>query len=521
MRTRMISIVGSMALVALLGASPLLSQESASTGDAARTTNAQRLTTAPPRPAAPAADTSSDGEPSEAEEDPRVDAWGAKRSLPLAVGQVVGINIIVWAANEYIRGARFTQVSPRSWEHNIRNGFTYDDNQFGNNQFAHPYHGSMYFGASRSNGFNYWESAAFSLFGSLMWECCGETHPMSFNDWIATGVGGAAIGETMYRAASTVLDNTATGAGRTWREIGAFALSPLRGLNRVASGRSGEVSANPEDPQDRIPDNLWNRLSGGARVIGNESSISDTTEVTGLFRVSMRFGDPFAEQRMGPFDYFSLGLDVYFGDKKPIGRLSIEGNLFTTELGRPEGARHLFSVTQDYQYLNNNAFEFGGQMFSAGLKSRFPLSTDWALRTDVDGVFMLMGAVNSEYAFLADVPNRERLREYDYGPGLGGRVSATLMRGGRSLVSLFYWLQYLNTTNGSTINGSDAYHIIQFAGVQGVLPLSRGFGIGADFYVFTRDSRFSADFLDDTYQRVPQLEVYGTWEVARFVGGSN
>ena len=57
--------------------------------------------------------------------------------------------------------------------------------------------------------------------------------------------------------------------------------------------------------------------------------------------------------------------------------------------------------------------------------------------------------------------------------------------------------------------------------MQGVVPITRGFGIGADFYVFTRDSRFEAEFLDDTYQRVPQLEVYGTWEVARFVGGGN
>lgn len=520
MRIRPIAIVGAVALVALLGASPARAQESVAADDGVTAaTNADRLIPRAAVLASPSSGPADSVAERAADPEPRVDAWGAKRSLPLAVGQVVGINIIVWAANEYIRGARFTQISPRSWEANIRNGFTYDDNHFANNQFAHPYHGSMYYGAARSNGFNYWESAAFSLFGSLMWECCGETHPMSINDWIATGVGGAAIGETLYRAASTVLDNTATGSERTWREIGAFALSPVRGLNRVASGRSrsDRLQPNPEDPQDRIPNNLWNRLSGGVRVIGNESSLSDTTDVTGLFRVNMRFGDPFADQRMGPFDYFNLGLDVYLGDKKPIGRLSITANLFTKELGEPEGARHLFTLTQDYQYLNNNAFEFGGQMFNAGLKSRFALSDGWAIRTNLDAVLMLMGAVNSEYAFLAEVPNRERLREYDYGPGIGGRVSASLLRKGRSLVSLFYWLQYLNTVNGSTVNGSDAYHIIQFAGVQGVLPLSRGFGIGADFYVFTRDSRFDADFLDDTYQRVPQLEVYGTWEVARFV----
>ena len=444
--------------------------------------------------------------------------WGEKRSLGAAVGEVVLVNLLVWSFNEYIRGADFTQVSPRSWWENISGGFTYDDNHFTTNMFAHPFHGSLYYSAGRSNGFNYYESLGFSLFGSAMWECCGETHPPAGHDWIATGVGGAAVGESLYRLAGTVLDNTATGSERTWREIGAFALNPVRGVNRLLTGRSGRVMPNPEQPEDRIPNIMSNRLSAGIRVIGEGESLSDSSEAHGLFQVEFKFGDEFSSQRRKPFDIFDLGLQLNFGDKKMLGRLSIRGNLFTTDLKKGGNTQHVFAVEQEFQYMNNNAFEFGGQMFDASLHSRFSLSDDWTIRTQLDAIFMLLGAVNSEWAFLAnDIPNRERFREYDFGPGVGGRLSANLSRKGRQVLSAFYWYQWIDTQNGSNLNGSDAYHIVQLLGLRGILPIGSKFGIGADAYLFLRDSHF--ELFDNTHQRVPQLRLYGVWDVALSGGG--
>ncbi len=45
----------------------------------------------------------------------KVDAWGVERKWGLAIGEVIAINNVVWAFNEYPRGANFTQVNPRSW----------------------------------------------------------------------------------------------------------------------------------------------------------------------------------------------------------------------------------------------------------------------------------------------------------------------------------------------------------------------------------------------------------------------
>jgi len=509
----------------VLGALVLLLAPAGVAQQAPEPTNAERLqptaAIASTTPAAgPETNAVEPGPEPQDQDDEELGAWGERRSLGAAVGEIVAINLLVWTYNEYIRGADFTQVNPDSWWNNISNGFTYDDNHFTTNQFAHPFHGSLYYSAGRSNGFGYFESLGFSLFGSLRWECWGETHPPAGNDWLATGVGGAAVGEALYRLSGTVLDNTSTGTSRTLREIGAFALNPVRGFNRLVSGRSGRVMPNPESPEDRRPNRLSNRLSAGVRVIGEGESLSDSSEAHGLFQVDFKFGDEFDQQRRKPFDIFDFSLQLNFGDKKTLGRLSIRGNLFTTDLKKKNDGtpKHIFAVEQEYQYINNNAFEFGGQMFDATFHSRFGLSDTWTLRTQVDAVFMLLGAVNSEWAFLAnDIPNRERFREYDYGPGLGGRVNVNLARKGRQVFNAFYWLQWIDTQNGSNLNGTDAYHIVQLIGAQLDIPLTSKFGIGADAYLFLRNSYF--ELFDDTSQRVPQLRLYGIWDVALDGGG--
>ncbi|MCL7937250.1 MAG: DUF3943 domain-containing protein [marine benthic group bacterium] len=492
-------------------------------------TNAERLqppvpaAVSPPAPQTRVSETASEedltAEPSGAQdEEEELGPWGERRSLGAAVGEVTFINILVWSYNEYIRGADFTQVNPRSWWNNLEGGFTYDDNNFNTNMFAHPFHGSLYYNAGRSNGFNYWESLGFSLFGSLMWECCGETHPPAWNDWIATGVGGAAVGEMLYRVSGTVLDNTATGSERTWREIGAFALSPVRGFNRLVSGRSGRVMENPEEPEDHIPGVLSNRLSAGVRIIGEGESLSDSSETHGLFQVDFKFGDEFAQQRRKPFDVFDMSVQLNLGDKQTLGRLSVRGNLFTWDLKKGGDTQHVFAIEQEFQYMNNNAFEFGGQMFDASLHSRFGLSNDWSIRTQVNAIFALLSAVNSEWAFLAnDIPNRERFREYDFGPGVGGRIGANLSHKGRQVLSAFYWYQWIDTQNGSNLNGSDAYHNVQLIGARGMVPIGSNFGIGADAYLFLRDSHF--ELFEDQSQRVPQLRIYGVWDTALVGGG--
>ena len=119
------------------------------------------------------------------------------------------------------RGQVTARVTPKTWWHNMEQGWVWDLDDFVVNQVGHPYQGSNYFNTGRANGLSFYESAAVTAFGSATWEYFGETNHASLNDLINTTLGGIALGEMFHRAAWLVRDTRATGSGRMWNEIGA------------------------------------------------------------------------------------------------------------------------------------------------------------------------------------------------------------------------------------------------------------------------------------------------------------
>ncbi|MCX6159710.1 MAG: DUF3943 domain-containing protein, partial [Ignavibacteriae bacterium] len=95
--------------------------------------------------------------------------------IPLAEGQ--GFNIGLALMNNYVGHADFAKITFKSVKHNLDTGFVWDNDKFSTNQFGHPYHGGLFFAFARSSGYSFWESAPFSLFGSLTWEMFMETDP--------------------------------------------------------------------------------------------------------------------------------------------------------------------------------------------------------------------------------------------------------------------------------------------------------------------------------------------------------
>jgi hypothetical protein len=451
------------------------------------------------------------------------DAWGVGRNYGWAAAEVLAINMVSSGVNEYLRNANFNQISPRSWWENLEHGFTFDDNEFRTNQYIHPFNGAAYYNSARANGLGYWTSSAYALGGAFFWECCGETHPMSFNDMVSTGIGGIAMGEMQYRLSSEILNNRSSGKGRFFRELGAFVVDPVRGFNRLVSGRSGAQHDNPTDRIDWRPPNSQNLLMIGWRAIGEGESISENTKNYLNIAYDHSYGSPFDNKRHKPFDHMDVTLQMSANEKVPLNVVRISGDLWDHKFGGEEQANHVFAITQRFDYMNNTAYEFGGQSLGAALYSRFRLGDVTALTTRVDGLYMILGAVNSEYAVIADVPDRERLREYDYGPGLGGSAAATFSRKGRPLLALAYRFQWLDVRNGSVYSkgdsslGSDADHYIQAAGARVVAPIYRNLGLGVDGSVFLRKSRYSLPGFRDIDQRNPQLRVFLTFHT----GGSS
>jgi hypothetical protein len=254
--------------------------------------------------------------------DAQRDAWGVRRSWGWATAEMLGINNVSSMVNEYVRDANFNQISARSFWHNLKEGFTWDDNEFRTNQLLHPFNGATYFNSARANGIGFWGSSAMSIAGAFVWECCGETHPMSFNDMMSTGIGGIARGEIMYRVSSLILDNTKSGGGRLGREVAGLVVDPIRGFNRFVSGDAGEVKGNPADPEDWRPE-FQLAVRAGGRVIGQGESISENTNTYGFLEFVVNYGNAWDDERHRPYDRFDVWSQQNFGDKTRLGRLLI------------------------------------------------------------------------------------------------------------------------------------------------------------------------------------------------------
>jgi len=446
-----------------------------------------------------------------------VDAWGVPRSWGWASAEILGINFGVSMLNSYVRDESTWPVTPQSFQSNLSSGWKFDDNKFGTNQLIHPLNGAAYFNSGRSNGIDFWGSTVVAAAGAFMWECCGETQNMSWNDMLSTTIGGIASGEIAYRASSMVLDNRARGGDRIWREAASFVIDPIRGLNRLLSGRAWRQAGNPIDPYDRRPPRLISQVNAGLRVMGEGTSITDNTKRFGFLEMSLIYGDPFENTRRRPFDRFDAYIEISGGSGGGIDRLQVRGDLWSTPLGDASAAetRHTFAVVHDFDYIDNEAYEFGGQGLGVALFSRFgSFERRFVTRLSVTGI--LGAAVNSDYAFLADVPGDRGVRNYDYGTGLGVNFEGLIFEEARTTARVDYRYTSMIVFNGSLSNptsgildfGSDARHTIHRAGAEVLVAISDAFSVGVQGNVFFRSSTYDSPELLPRRQNNPELKVY-------------
>jgi hypothetical protein len=229
------------------------------------------------------------------------------------------------------------------------------------------------------------------------------------------------------------------------------------------------------------------------------------------------YGDVFHARRRGPMDYMDITAELNFGGVGALSRLILRGNIASWTLG--EEHNHVFGIVQHYEYRNNPSYTFGGQSVGAALFSRFRPNSNVYFRTRLDAYGILLGAINSEYAKFAEVGVEERIREYDYGPGLGAGAEGSLFAGSRELLLLRYLFNYIDVTNGSAYNrgtiGGAGYHYVQYGSARLVIPIKGALSIGTDFVLFQRDSHFTVtnsatgvSVRQHIEQRNPQVKIF-------------
>lgn len=415
------------------------------------------------------------------------------RWLRTAMGIVV-VNQTVWSYNRFIReGGTDEQfrVDWGSFSQNVSEGFVWDNNDFWTNHFYHPAHGSFYYEVARANGFDYWQSAAWTMLGSWHWEHAGEANTPSLNDLVNTTFGGIALGEPMFRLSGAVLDNQARGGERVWREIGGFLLAPGRGINRIMTGEAFQVHG--RGPYQRPLTKVGStELRMGYRSLGVATPAPAGTRL-GFLEANVRYGNPFARADRSPFDHFDF--DLLYNvrdDRHKIGKIKVAGLIGGAVRGRTTGPEHLFAVFQHFDYYDNPAYEFGSQSISASYMGRFPVISTLELRTTAHLKGVLLGATRADHAYISN-------RNYDYGMGLGYEVTVSVGGARRHHVAIGRGETVLRA-----IHGSSADHVVGFSTLQLRAPVLGFLSAGADFvrYDAHRNYRdFSAVYAHDTEVR--------------------
>lgn len=142
--------------------------------------------------------------------------------------------------NRFITKDPYSYISFQNFiDHQRLSAWDWDDNQFTTNQIDHPFHGSLYFNAFRSNGYNFYQSSLATIAGSYIWETAGETQHPSINDLVNTAFGGVILGEMTHRVSRNILARSKNGHNKTGNEIVALLVNPVNSLNRLLDGKWG------------------------------------------------------------------------------------------------------------------------------------------------------------------------------------------------------------------------------------------------------------------------------------------
>jgi hypothetical protein len=444
--------------------------------------------------------------------------WESNKHFWVAVGEIAILEFIPWALARWGRdwedpADNWAKVSSETWWKNISHGWEYDGDAFVTNNFAHPYHGALFFNAGRTNGYDFWESSAWALTGSAIWEYFGETFRPAFNDWIFTGVGGSNLGEVLYRLSSMVTDNSASGSERVWSEIFGTLINPIRGFNRAITGEMGKNYPNPEWSR---PDDFLISFNSGIRTLDkNGDKDYRDNETEGLFAFDLTYGNKFDVD--DPFSFFTYGIAISSSEPLLTGMYS-SGYLFGWELSEN---KHRFNVDLEFDYTNiirDNTNDADSILFMGILYG------DAAINPNIYSIFAIGEKTNIITQFgidliiMAGTPNDYYLdiegRNYDYGPGFGLDLSVRIVNGIWNYVNLSYqsaWIftqtQILNFDESAPLeNAGFATHFIRYLRLDLQYPLTKYLSFGVGFGIYWRESYY--DFFPDVSKNHPILRIF-------------
>ncbi|MBR0045825.1 MAG: DUF3943 domain-containing protein [Bacteroidaceae bacterium] len=306
-----------------------------------------------------------------------------------ALTEDFGINALILGYDHFVQQREWANVTSKVIKRNLKGGWVFDPDSFSGNQFAHPYHGSMFYNTAREHGLSYGVSLLYPLAGSLTWELFCETNRPAVNDLLSTGIGGAGIGEATHRISDIFFDDSKRGGARVVREIFGTLLNPVRGIHRMMSGEMFRVNhMHAGKKEEPMP---YSFLVGvGDRYMYDEGPIHPNApgrfkEHVPYLDFRFNYGSHFnhLEEGKSPraYDYFNVYLLLNLDDSHPtVGELDIQGRIGSIQRRLPNRWQLDLGFYQNIKYIDHynghgvqkpgnlpiisEAASFGGDLFT-------------------------------------------------------------------------------------------------------------------------------------------------------------
>jgi hypothetical protein len=305
-------------------------------------------------------------------------SWEARahRSYVLPALEITGFLVLLNEFNRHFIDSEVYGTNYSTFRENLTGKWIVDTDPFATNQFMHPYQGSIYYGFARSAGLNFWESFVYTAIGSFLWETAGETGRPSINDQITTSFAGTFLGEPLFRMASLLLEG-ADGKPGFWRELGAAAISPPTGFNRLVFGNRFDAVYPSRHPA------FFTRLQLGGSLTAQVSDrgVSQTVkreEVTADFTMAYGLPGKPGYRYTHPFDYFHFQFNA--ASSNVFENIMIRGLLIGTDYEVGDAYRGVWGLYGSYDYIAPQIFRVSSTALSLGTTAQWWLLKKVALQ---------------------------------------------------------------------------------------------------------------------------------------------
>ncbi|SDP23642.1 protein of unknown function [Mucilaginibacter sp. OK268] len=419
-----------------------------------------------------------------------------KKKFGRAVGELLIAELTPWIFDRYVAQKDYARISWKTVGHNLNPGsWTWDNDPFQTNQFGHPYHGSLFYSAFRSNGYTFWQSAPAAVVGSYLWETFAENQAPAPNDLINTSFGGIVLGEMTYRFSNKIVNNRQRGFKRQAREVLGFIVNPMNGLNRLLDGKWGKVYGSPKD---RDSTRISAELDLGLRNVNESGKGLRAGGHFGWYgRARMLYGDP-SEDLKTPFSNIAVTAEFGQDDSTNVNVISVYGSLAGWDISIKDNIRNLLILSANYDYIHNRAFFYGGQSVKFNMLSEYRFNKNLKINTSFGAGPILLAAIPDPYLFKG--------RNYDYGPGFaingGGTISI--------FNKIFYGINYRGGWM-ITVNGNNSHYFLHAVSSELSYMFIKGFSICAEPGYFRLEGNYKDHpDVDKTY---PYLRVSTRYSV--------